>query len=50
MDIHHATTQRYSTTNAAVIRRWRDSQTAQIANAAKTIAKPRRSSAHGKFE
>ena len=50
MDIHHATTPRYSTTRAMDMRRCGDSQTAQTAKAAKAIANAKRRPAHGKFE
>ena len=50
MDIHHATTPRNSTAKATDIRRRRDTHKAQIANAAKATANPRRSPAHGRFE
>ncbi len=49
MDIHHATTPRKSTVNA-IVRLGRDSQSAQIANAAKAIASAERSHAHGRLE
>ena len=47
---HHATTPRYSTMKAMDTRRRRESQRAQIANAAKATANPRRSEVHGRFE
>ena len=50
MDIHHATTPRNSTTKATDMRRRRENQRAQIANAAKATANPRRNSGHGRFE
>ena len=49
MAIHHATTPRNSTVNA-IVRLGRDSQSAQIANAAKAIASAARSHAHGRLE
>jgi hypothetical protein len=50
MDIHQATTPRNSTEATVTIRRWRDSRTAQIANAAKASASAMRSQGHGRFE
>ncbi len=49
MVIHHATTARNSAANA-IVRLGRDSQSAQIANAAKAIASTKRSHAHGRLE
>jgi len=49
MDIHHAATPRKSTENA-IARLGRDSQSAQIANAAKAIASAERSHPHGRLE
>ena len=49
MVIHHATTARNSAANA-MVRLGRDSQSAQIANAAKAIASAVRSHAQGKLE
>jgi hypothetical protein len=49
MDIHHATTPRNNTVNA-IVRLGRDSQSAQIANAAKAIASAERSHAHGRLD
>jgi hypothetical protein len=50
MDIHHATTPRYSKIRATDMRRCGESQTAQIAKAAKAIANAKRRPAHGRFE
>jgi len=49
MDIHHPATPIKSKVKA-IVRLGRDSQSAQIANAAKAIASAERSHAHGRLE
>jgi hypothetical protein len=50
MEIHLASTPKKSTTANTNMRRWRENQSAQIANAEKAAANPMRIPAHGKFE
>jgi hypothetical protein len=50
IEIHQAITPKKSTMANTNMRRWRENQSAQIANAAKATANPIRPPAHGKFE
>ena len=50
MEIHQTTTPKNSTTANTDMLRWRENQSAQIANAANAAANPMRTTAHGKFE
>ena len=47
---YQATTPSTSAIATAGMRRWRDSQNAQIANAANAAASPNRTAGHGRFE
>jgi hypothetical protein len=47
---HQPTTPSTTIVAIIVMRRWRESQNDQIANAANATASPNRSSGHGRFE